>query len=73
IFFQHVFPADKLVGALLMWRFFTYYFTMIVGLSAVIYDSAWSMRRAAGGEDGSPEPQGDGGADPGEKEQSRRP
>lgn len=73
VFFQHVFPADKLVGALLMWRFFTYYFTMIVGLSAVIYDSAWSMRRAAGGEDGSPEPQGDGGADPGEKEQSRRP
>ena len=47
IFFQHVFPADKLVGALLLWRFFTYYFTLIVGLSAVIIDSAWSMRHAA--------------------------
>ena len=47
IFFQHVFPADKLVGALLLWRFFTYYFTLIIGLSAVIIDSAWSMRHAA--------------------------
>ena len=48
IFFQHVFPADKLVGALLLWRFFTYYFTMIVGVFAVIVDSAWSMRHTAG-------------------------
>ncbi len=48
IFFQHVFPADKLVGALLLWRFFTYYFTMIVGVCAVVFDSAWSMRHAAG-------------------------
>ncbi|MBR4331546.1 MAG: UPF0104 family protein, partial [Clostridia bacterium] len=47
IFFQQVFPADKLVGALLLWRFFTYYFTLIVGLSAVIIDSAWSMRHAS--------------------------
>ena len=69
IFFQHVFPADKLVGALLLWRFLTYYFTLIIGFGAVIYDSAWSMRRAAGGEDGAPEPQGDGDADPGEEEQ----
>ena len=44
IFFQHVFPADKLVGALLLWRFFTYYFTLIIGLGAVIIDSAWTMR-----------------------------
>lgn len=44
IFFQHIFPADKLVGALLLWRFFTYYFTLIVGLIAVILDSAISMR-----------------------------
>ena len=48
IFFQHVFPADKLVGALLLWRFFTYYFTMIIGVCAVVIDSAWSMRHAAG-------------------------
>ncbi len=51
IFFQHVFPADKLVGALLLWRFFTYYFTLIIGVCCVIYDSAWSMRRAAGKKD----------------------
>lgn len=53
LFFQHVFPADKLVGALLLWRFFTYYFTLIVGLGAVILDSAWSIRRVGkGGEKG---------------------
>ena len=46
VFFQHVFPADKLVGALLLWRFFTYYFTMIVCFGAVLYDSAWSIRHA---------------------------
>ncbi len=44
IFFQHVFPADKLVGALLLWRFFTYYFTLIIGVGGIITDSAWSMR-----------------------------
>lgn len=47
IFFQNVFPPDKLVGALLLWRFFTYYFTLIVCFGAVIYDSAWSIRHAA--------------------------
>lgn len=47
IFFQQVFPADKLVGALLLWRFFTYYFTLIVGLGSVIADSAGNMRRAS--------------------------
>jgi len=46
LFFQHVFPADKLVGALLLWRFFTYYFTLIVGLGAVICDGAVSIRLA---------------------------
>ena len=46
LFFQNVFPADKLVGALLLWRFFTYYFTLLVGIVAVIYDSVWSMRHA---------------------------
>lgn len=45
IFFQHIFPADKLVGALLLWRFFTYYLTLIVGFAAVIIDSVQSMRR----------------------------
>ena len=47
IFFQHIFPADKLVGALLLWRFFSYYFTLILGLGAVVVDSAWNMRHPA--------------------------
>lgn len=46
IFFQHVFPADKLVGALLLWRFFTYYFTLMIGMGAIVADSAWSMKHA---------------------------
>ena len=46
VFFQHVFPADKLIGALLLWRFFSYYFTMIVCFGAVIFDSAWNIRHA---------------------------
>ena len=61
IFFQHVFPADKLVGALLLWRFFTYYFTMIIGVAAVIFDSAWSMRHAAGEKAVSAEQEGEEG------------
>ena len=44
IFFQHVFPADKLVGALLLWRFFTYYFTLIIGFFSILIDSTFSMR-----------------------------
>ncbi len=55
IFFQHVFPADKLVGALLLWRFFTYYFTLIVGLGAVICDGAASIRLAGKEEPGEDE------------------
>ena len=45
IFFQHVFPAERLVGALLLWRFFTYYFTLIIGFFSVTIDSASSMRQ----------------------------
>lgn len=45
IFFQGVFPADQLVGALLLWRFFTYYFTLIIGFGAVMVDSAGSMMK----------------------------
>ena len=55
IFFQHIFPADKLVGGLLLWRFFTYYFTLIIGLCAVIIDSAWSIRHPGHKENDGPE------------------
>ena len=46
LFFQNIFPADKLLGALLLWRFFTFYLALIVGLGAVIFDSVKSLRRA---------------------------
>ena len=55
IFFQHIFPADKLVGGLLLWRFFTYYFTLIIGLCAVIIDSAWSIRHPSHKDNGETE------------------
>ena len=45
LFFKNVFPADQAVGALLIWRFFTYYFTMITGFGAVLADGAANMRR----------------------------
>ncbi len=47
LFFQQVFPAGTLLGALLLWRFITYYFTIIVSLTAVVVDSVRSMRKAA--------------------------
>lgn len=44
IFFQGVFPENKLLGALLLWRFFTYYLSLIVGLGCVVWDSSASIR-----------------------------
>ena len=46
LFFRHVFPDEKLLGALLLWRFFTYYITLIIGLGAVVLDSSLSVRQA---------------------------
>lgn len=45
IFFQGVFPENKLFGALLLWRFFTYYLSLMVGLSCVVADSSMSIKR----------------------------
>ena len=45
IFFQDIFPANKMLGALLLWRFFTYYLSLIVGLGCVVWDSSTSMKR----------------------------
>ena len=44
LIFGNVFPAANMFGAQLLWRFFTYYFTLIIGLGAVIIDSAGSLR-----------------------------
>lgn len=47
LFFGHVFPeVTRLTAALLLWRFFTYYLTLIVGMGGIIVDSAWNIRRA---------------------------
>ena len=43
--FSGVFQGNAL-GAQLMWRFFTYYVTLIIGLGAVIINSAGSIRQA---------------------------
>ena len=45
IFFQDIFPANKMLGALLLWRFFTYYLSLIVGLSCVVWDSSSNMKK----------------------------
>lgn len=44
LIFRTVFPGEKLLGALLLWRFFTYYLTLILGLTGVITDSVCTMR-----------------------------
>ncbi len=45
LFFQNIFPADKLLAGLLLWRFFNYYFSMILTLIfGVILDSSLTMR-----------------------------
>ncbi len=45
--FGKVFQNKNGFGAQLMWRFFTYYITLIIGLVAVIFNSAGSIRRAS--------------------------
>lgn len=45
--FGNIFPGDILVGALLLWRFMTYYLSLLVGLGCVIYDRAVSMKKYA--------------------------
>ena len=45
IFFQDILPANKMLGALLLWRFFTYYLSLIVGLGCVVWDSSSNMKK----------------------------
>jgi len=45
LFFQNIFPADTLLAALLLWRFFNYYFSLVITLVfGVVLDSSLSMR-----------------------------
>ena len=45
LFYQNIFPTDKLLGALLLWRFFNYYFPIVLSLVfGVILDSVRTMR-----------------------------
>lgn len=46
LFFQQAFPAGTLVGALLLWRFMTYYLSIIVGFAGVLLDSASLFRHS---------------------------
>lgn len=45
--FGSVFPSDILFGALLLWRFMTYYLNLLIGLGCVIYDRTVSMKKYA--------------------------
>ena len=45
LFFKGVFPDEMGVGPMLLWRFFTYYFTLITGFIAVLLDSTYHMRQ----------------------------
>ncbi len=45
LFFQAYFPQGTLLGALLLWRFFTYYLTLLLGMAANIYDNVAGIRR----------------------------
>lgn len=44
LFFQGIFPEGTLMGALLLWRFLTYYLMLITGLGCVIFDRCVTMR-----------------------------
>ncbi len=45
LLFNQIFPPDKLVGALLIWRFFTYYLSTLISLVfGVLLDSIRTMR-----------------------------
>jgi len=44
IIFSAVFPDGTLLGALLLWRFFTYYLPTLLGLGGVIFDSVQTIR-----------------------------
>lgn len=44
IMFSAIFPEGTLLGALLLWRFFTYYLPTLLGLGGVIFDSVQTIR-----------------------------
>ena len=45
LLYAKVVPGDLLFASLLLWRFVTYYFPILVGLCSTIYESAYSIRR----------------------------
>ena len=44
-YFAGIFPGDKLGLALLVWRFFTFYLFLIVGVGTVILDKILSKEK----------------------------
>ena len=56
LFFQNIFPSDKLLGGLLLWRFFNYYLPLLLTLLiGVVPDSVRTVRGIAAKEDGDAE------------------
>ena len=47
LFFGKVIPGDLIFAALLMWRFCTYYITLIVGMCSVVGESVRSIRNGS--------------------------
>jgi glycosyltransferase 2 family protein len=45
LFFRQAFPEGTLVGALLLWRFITYYLSIFIGFVGVTIESAGNMKR----------------------------
>ena len=44
LFFDKLFPSDKLFAGLLLWRFCTYYITLLIGMASVIAEGTYAMR-----------------------------
>ena len=47
LFFGNYFPGSIVFGALLVWRFLTYYLSIITGFIGVLIDGSRSRKRAA--------------------------
>lgn len=45
LMFSKIIPGDLLLAALLLWRFCTYYFAILLGLVSVVSESAISIRK----------------------------
>lgn len=47
LFFGKIIPSELILAALLMWRFCTYYITLLIGMCSVVYESVRSIKNGA--------------------------